>query len=140
MYQDDPNIVGELQDLFQHFHRSTTFNMPALEEAFASSEAQLNFLFLNKDAPKVAGLVMRERSEDIFRLMSKIARATGGLTEASQNPEAALRKAFALSSRYYLLYFEPEGELESGFFNPLTVKVKRENVTVLTRLGFSLPR
>jgi len=140
MYQDDPNIVGELQDLFQHFHRPMTFNMQALEEAFASSEAQLNFLFLNKDAPKIAGLVMRERSEDIFKLMSKIARATGGLTEASQNPEAALRKAFTLASRYYLLYFEPEAELELGSFNPVTVKVKRENATVLTRIGFSLPQ
>jgi len=140
MYQDDPNIVGELQDLFQHFHRPLTFNLQALEEAFASSEAQLNFLFLNKDAPKVAGLVMRERSEDIFKLMSNIARATGGLTEASQNPEAALRKAFALASRYYLLYFKSEEESEAGSFNPVTVKVKRENVTVLTRLGFSLPQ
>jgi hypothetical protein len=139
MYQDDPNIVGELQDLFQQFHRPISFNLPALEEAFASSEAQVNFLFLNKDAPKVAGLVMRERSEDIFKLMSKIARATGGLTEASQNPEAALRKAFTLASKYYLLYFKPEAGLQAGSFTPVTVKVKRENVTVLTRLGFSLP-
>lgn len=139
MYQDEPNIVGELQDLFQQFHRPLTFNTPVLEEAFACSEAQLNFLFLNKDAPKVAGLVMRERSEDIFKLMSKIARATGGITEASQNPEAALRKAFALASKYYLLYLEPKEELWAGIFNPITVKIKRENVSVITRLGFSLP-
>lgn len=137
MYQDEPNIVGELQDLFQQFHRPLAFNAPVLEEAFASSEAQLNFLFLNKDAPRVAGLVMRERSEDIFKLMTKIARATGGITEASQNPEAALRKAFALASKYYLLYLEPREELEAAVFNPVMVKVKRENVSVMTRLGFS---
>lgn len=140
MYQHEPNIVGELQDLFQQFHRPLTFNVPVLEEAFASSETQFNFLFLNKDAPKVAGLVMRERSEDIFKLMSKIARATGGITEASQNPEAVLRKAFDLASKYYLLYLEPKEELWAEIFNPVTVKVKRDNVSVMTRLGFSLPQ
>ncbi len=138
MYQDEPNIIGELQDLFQQFHRPLTFNTPRLEEAFACSEAQLNFLFLNKDAPKIAGLVMRERSEDIFKLMSNIARATGGITEASQNPEAALKKAFALASKYYLLYLEPKEELWASIFNPVTVKVKRENIAIMTRLGFSL--
>ncbi|MCX7974553.1 MAG: hypothetical protein N3B16_08635 [Candidatus Aminicenantes bacterium] len=138
LYQDQPNIVGELQDLFQQFYRPLNFNIPALEEAFASSEAQLNFLFLNKDAPKVAGLVMRERSEDIYKLMSKLAKATGGIIEASQNPEAAFKKAFALASRYYLLYLEPQRDLLQEGFNQVIVKIKRENVALSSRLGFSL--
>lgn len=137
MYQDDPNIIGELQDLFQQFHRPLTFNTPLLEEAFASSEAQFNFLFLNKDAPKVAGLVMRERSEDVFKLMSKLAKATGGFIEASQNPEAALKKAFSLASKYYLLFLEPQIESLAKGFNPITVKIKRNNILLMTRMGFS---
>ncbi len=137
MYQDQPNIVGDLQELFQQFHRNFSFNLPALEEAFASSGAQLNFLFLNKDAPKITGLVMRERSEDVFIMMSKIAKATGGLVEASQNPEAALKKAFSAASRYYLLYLEPQEEVWKKGFNFLEVKAKKENLTVFTRLGFS---
>ncbi len=139
MYQDEPNLVGDLQELFQQFHRQISFNLPALEQAFAASNAQLNFLFLNKDAPRAAGLVMRERSEDIFKMMSRVAKATGGLVEASQNPEAALKKAFSLASRYYLLYLEPQEESWLKGFNSVTVKTKRENLTVLTRLGFSFP-
>jgi len=137
MYQDEPNIAGDLQELFQQFHRDFSFNLPVLEEAFASSGAQLNFLFLNKDAPKVAGLVMRERSEDVFKIMSKIAKATGGLVEASQNPEAALKKAFSAASRYYLLYLEPQEEVWKKGFNCLEVKTKKGNLTVFARLGFS---
>ncbi len=137
MYQDEPNIVGDLQELFHQFHRETSFDLPALEASYASANAQVNFLFLNKDAPKIAGLVMRERSEDVFKIMSKIAQATGGVVDASQNPEASLRKAFSQAERYYLLYLQPQPDGWKRGFNSVSVKTRRPNLTVLTRAGFS---
>lgn len=137
MYQDEPNIIGDLQELFHQFHRETSFNLPAIEASYAAANAQVNFLFLNKDAPKIAGLVMRERSEDVFKMMSKVAQATGGIIDASQNPEASLRKAFSQAEKYYLLFLEPQPEQWKRGFNSVAVKIRRPNLTVLTRTGFS---
>lgn len=137
MYQDEPNIIGDLQELFHQFHRETSFNLPAIEAFYAAANAQVNFLFLNKDAPKIAGLVMRERSEDVFKMMSKVAQATGGIIDASQNPGASLRKAFSQAEKYYLLYLEPQPERWKRGFNSVAVKIRRPNLTVLTRTGFS---
>ena len=55
-------------------------------EAYCDSWADFNFLFMKRTPERFGGINMREQSEDVFKLFSKIAAATGGIAETTQNP------------------------------------------------------
>jgi hypothetical protein len=93
MYQDQPNVLGDLQDLFQFYRRELPLNMEGIKRAFADAGLCLNFIFMNKESQAVFGATMREQSEDVFRVFTAIAKATGGLSETAQNPAASFHAA-----------------------------------------------
>lgn len=135
MYQEQPNILNDLQDLFNLYKRAPSFDMERLAQAFADSAVQFNFIFMNKESMYLFGAVMREQSEDIFPLFSGIAKATGGTAESAQNPAAAFRAAADESRKYYLLYYDPPAAEAPGF-RKVDVRVKAEGCEVLTRAGY----
>ncbi|MFQ6070375.1 MAG: VWA domain-containing protein [Candidatus Aminicenantales bacterium] len=135
-YQDNPNIIADLQDLFQFYHRYPTINPTLVKMAFADASILLNFIFLDKEKKNISGVYMREQSEDIFKAFSEVARATGGVVDTSQNPSAALKKAVEASDSYYILYYTPFSYVKDGKFRTITVRVKGKNYKVIHRLGY----
>ncbi|HSA94977.1 MAG TPA: hypothetical protein VLJ16_02920 [Acidobacteriota bacterium] len=79
---------------------------------------------------------LMELSSDIFATFREMAAATGGLTETTTNPNAALRQAAEASSNYYLLYYRPLNYRADGRFQEIVVKVKGEGLKVTHRLGY----
>ncbi len=77
-----------------------------------------------------------ELSSDIFASFREMAVATGGLTETTANPNAALRQAAEASSNYYLLYYRPLDYRADGRFQEIVVRVKGEGLKVTHRLGY----
>jgi VWFA-related protein len=77
-----------------------------------------------------------ELSSDIFATFREMAAATGGLTESTSNPNAALRLAADASGNYYLLYYRPLDYRADGRFQEIVVKVKGEGLKVTHRLGY----
>lgn len=136
VYQDDPNIMGDLQDLFQFYTRDLSFNTELLKRAFADSSINFNFIFMNKDPDYVSGVVMREQSEDVFKAFSQVAHATGGYVDNSQNPAAGFKSAVENSSIYYLLYYSPKNYQKDNQFKNIKVTVKNPTYTVQHRLGY----
>jgi hypothetical protein len=136
MYQDDPNIMGDLQDLFQYYTRDISMNTDIIKKAFADSSVNFNFIFMNKEPENVTGVNMREQSEDVFRVFSQVAHATGGIVDSSQNPVAGFENAVTTADTYYLLYYAPKGYKKDNQFKNITLKVKGQNYTVLHRLGY----
>lgn len=134
--QDKPNVQGDLQEVFAFYHREFVLNEIRICQAFADSAANFNFLFMNKQPERISGVTMREQSEDVFKVFSQIAAATGGVVDASDNPEAAVREALAVADASYILAYTSSSPAAKGAFNALAVRIKNRNLKVIARAGF----
>lgn len=135
-YQDQPNIMSDLQDLFQFYSRDISLNTELLNRAFADSSIIFNLIFMNREPEHVTGLAMREQSEDFFRAFSQLAQATGGIVDTSQNPAAGFLAAIESTGAYYLLYYTPENPVRDKQFKKITVRLKNRPYSVFHRLGY----
>jgi len=136
LWQENPNILADLMDLFQHYHRSITIDADKIKQAFADSSILFNFIFMDKIRVHASGIFMREQSEDIFRVFSDVAEATGGIMDNSQNPSYAFKKAIEASESYYLLYYSPTDYNKDGKFKSIKVRVINEDYKIIYRQGY----
>lgn len=134
--QDRPDILAGVQTIFQLYGRSITLNHQRLKETFADSGAHFNFLFMNTQPERISGIVMREQSEDIFKALTTVAQATGGIADTSQNPAASFKTTLKESENYYILYFKPASAAPPGTFMDLAVKVRSRDYRVVHRAGY----
>ncbi len=135
-YQDQPNIMSAVQDLFTLYSRDTAMDVERLSQAFADSATMFNFIFMNKEPDNVRGISMREQSEDVFNTFMEVAAATGGIVDNAQNPEAGFRSAAKAASDYYLLYYSPANYQKDGTFKKITIKIKGQEYKVIHRSGY----
>lgn len=136
VYQDSPNILSELQDLFQFYHRNIQFDVNRIKQAFSDSSFVFNFVFMNKEAEFISGVNMKEQSEDVFSVLSEAAKATGGIVDSSQNPAHGFKSGLEASGSYYLLYYSPADYKKDGKFKPIKVKVQNKDYQIIHRLGY----
>jgi hypothetical protein len=136
MYQDTPNIRGDLQDLFQYYRHDTTLDAVPIRRAFADASITFSFIFMNKESQYMFGANMREQSADVFPLFSGIAQATGGRAHSSQNPAASLQAAAEAVKSYYLLTYVPSRPVGDGSFRTIEVKVKGQDLSLSCRSGY----
>jgi VWFA-related protein len=136
VYQDDSNIMGQLQTAFDFYHRSITFDAEKIREAFADSSILFNFIFMDKTPENISGIHMREQSEDIFKAFSEAAKATGGDIDTSQNPGIGFKNTLNRSDYYYLLYYSPQNYVKDGTFKKIEVKVRNKNYKLAHRQGY----
>ncbi len=134
--QDRPDILGAVQTIFNMYNREIIVDHQRLRQVFADAGATFNFLFMNKAPDRIAGVNMREQSEDVFKALSSISKATGGVTDSSQNPAASMKAALAAAEACYVLYFTPSVAAPPGTFLDIDVKVKGRNYRVVYRAGY----
>jgi hypothetical protein len=135
--QDSQNILADLHELFQVYHRNISLDEGKIVQAFCDSGADVNFLFMKRTPEKFGGITMREQSEDVFRLFSRVAEATGGIAETTQSPLAEVRDAVKTLDAYYLLTYAPTSTIRGGTFKRTTVRVKGRPYKVLCRQGYT---
>ncbi len=135
MYQDRPNIMGDVQDLMQFYRREIRLNTQNLHRAFSDASIFLNFIFMNKNIEDYTGIDMREQSEDVFKTFTQIAEKTGGVIDSSQNPFHAFKKGCDISENYYILYYTPAGSAGVDF-NQIEVRIKNKDYAVTHRDGY----
>ena len=134
--QDRPDILAAVQTIFGMYNRDITIDHQRLRSLFADADATFNFLYMNKAPERIAGVNMREQSEDIFKALSSISKATGGVTDSSQNPAASMKAALAATEACYVLYFTPSVSAPPGTFLDVDVKVKGRDYRVVYRAGY----
>lgn len=134
--QDQPNIMSNLQDLFQFYHRNISINPDKIKAAFADALINFNLIFMNKDPENVIGVIMREQSEDVFKVFSEVAKTTGGVADISQNPYIGFKNAVETAESYYLLYYSPADYLKDGKFKKIEVRLKNNKYKITHRLGY----
>jgi len=135
-YQDRPDILASIHDLFMLYSRDVSLNPDRIKRAFSDAGINLYFIFMNKEPQNASGITMREQSEDVFKVFSQVAQATGGTVDTSQNPAAGFQHALERSKNYYLLYYSPENYKKDGQFKNITVRVKNPSHTILHRMGY----
>jgi hypothetical protein len=135
-FQERPDIQASLTELFQFYKRDLSINLERVAQEFADAGINFNFIFMDRQARSSAGITMREQSEDVFRVFTELARATGGTTDNSSNPGAGFKKTAENAVSYYLLYYTPENSRKDGTFRKLNVRIKDKNYQVSHRIGF----
>jgi hypothetical protein len=136
VFNDRPDIVQTVTGLFEFFKRETPLDVDTVRKAYADSGAAVHFLFLTRPAPKVAGVVMEEQSEDLFAPFREMSRATGGYMASTASLESAMRSAVSAAENYYLLYYTPKDYAADGRFRSLEVKLKSGRARLSYRMGY----
>jgi hypothetical protein len=134
--QDRPDILAAAQTIFQMYSHEVALDTRRLREAFADAGANFHFLFMNKQPERISGIVMREQSEDIFKALTAVAQATGGMTDTSQNPAASFKTTLTDAEDYYILYYKPSSAAPPGTFIDVSVKVANKDYRVVHRAGY----
>lgn len=134
--QDNQHILSELQDLFQFYHRDTRVDVEKIAQIFSDSGVKVYFIFLEKIPEKFGGIVMREQSEDVFRLFSALTEATGGEILTGNRLIPLFERIFTINDCYYLLFFNNPQSGEPGRFFRVNIKSLKPHLRVLHPLGF----
>jgi len=136
LYQGNPDILGNLMDLFQFYKREKAFDADRVKRAFADSGIDFHFIFMEKKSQRVFGATMKEQSEDTYPGFVETAQATGGTAASSANPAEAFKSAAGVSGDYYLLtYLRGKSDLYPGF-RTFDVRVRRDGARISTPLGY----
>lgn len=135
LYQDQPDVIAQVQDLFQIYNRDINLRTELINQAFADSSILFNLMFFQKNLQNISGVNMREQSEDYFKIFSGIAQSTGGTVDSSQNPAAAFISASERADQCYLLYYSSSGS-SGGGFNELEVNIRGRDYQVVHRKGY----
>jgi len=135
-YQGEPNVLADIQDLFQFYQRHERINSEKIYQAFTDASICFNFLFVDRQERNTTNITMREQSEDFFSTFRMAALATGGVVDSSRNPSAAFQTALKAAENYYLLYYSPDNYTSDGTYKKIQVKVKNQDYKVTYRQGY----
>jgi hypothetical protein len=135
-YQDRPNVMAEVNDLFTMYRRDSTLNADRIKQAFADSSIDFYFLFMDRRPESSPGIIMREQSEDVFSTFSEVTKATGGLIRTSQNPAISFKNVASASESCYFLFYSPKDYKKDGKFKTIEVRVKNRNYSIKHRMGY----
>jgi VWFA-related protein len=135
-YQDRPEVLGAIQELYMFYNRDLKMDLDRLTQAFSDSGMLFHFIFMSKDKKYISGIHMNEQSEDVFKALSNAAKATGGFMDSSHNPEIAFRNVINATEYYYILYYSPIDYRADGAFKNIEVRVKEKNYKLNYRTGY----
>lgn len=134
--QAEPGTVLDAMRLFESQTNPLLFSPDVLKKAYSESSITIHFLFFTPPRESVPGIYFEERSDDVFAPFMEMAKATGGTTQSSANPEFLFRKASEAVETYYLLYYAPKNYKPDAKYHELKVKVKKPGFTITHRAGY----
>ena len=137
-----------LDDMAQmDLRRDLTFDPKVIKQIFSDASITVHFIYLTQSKINAgnldtenqllgADLQAKDLSSSLYMSFREMARATGGVSEASANPFASFRKAATAMENYYLLYYVPENYRADGKFKEIKVGVKGKRFQVTHRAGY----
>jgi len=135
-YQDRPNILADINDLFASYRRDSRLDANRIKQAFADSSLNFHFIFMDRRPESAIGITMREQSEDVFSAFYEVTKATGGIVKTSQNPFIGFKDALTACESCYFLFYSPKDYKKDGKFRKIEVKVKNKDYKVNYRQGY----
>ncbi len=124
--------------------RDLTINPKAIGQMFSDASITAHFIRLTQTTTNAGGLDQegenalptKDLSASISESFNEMARTTGGISETSANPLAALQKAATATENYYLLYYVPENYKADGSFKEIKVVAKEKRFRTTNRAGY----
>ncbi len=132
----NPELSSIASEVFGLINRKSTINSDRVKKAFSDSSVNVYFLYMTKNPTDVPLDQIAEGSADIFPVFDEIAKATGGYTTSSQNPEYLMKQASQAAENYYLLYYSPKDKTPDGKFRAITVRIKSGNYRLAHLAGY----
>ena len=88
------NIRFDVIELFDEERGDEFLDVEKVSQALKESSVVVNFFYIQKQVIRRTGMQAKEFSGDVYNVLSKIAKATGGVVIATSKPAAALKKTF----------------------------------------------
>ncbi len=137
---DDPKYFEFITEIMNF----VTFDPEKIKQTFSDSSISLHFLYVTRTRSSLrdvesrgsSDMTMQDLSSNMFGVLNGIAKATGGLTESSDNIASMFKKASDATENYYLLYYTPKDYTMDGKFKTIEVKVKDKNYRITHRQGY----
>ncbi len=104
------DTMFQASELFRKIESAEGIELEPLISELTSSGIVLDLLYFKTNPRVRPEIQLRELSTDMFDIYSKIARATGGMVEATNTPAAQLKKILTNSENYYLISCTLEGQ------------------------------
>jgi hypothetical protein len=136
LYNDRPDSVITLTSLFEFYRRESPLDVDYIKKAYSDSSTTVHFMFISRPQERPEGVVLEEKSEDVFAPFLELARVTGGFAGSSSNLVAMMKSAVEASENYYLIYYRPTDYVADGKFHNIEVKVKSGEYRLTHRAGY----
>lgn len=129
------DIAFELGELFETDKTDEPAGLDEVLRAYADAGITFDFIYFQKSAQRMNGLIMKEHSGDVFNIFSKLAKATGGEVFTTATPESSFRLAAESADTYYLVSYTPVGNNKEGTFKSVEVRVNNKSYRVMHSMG-----
>jgi len=126
--------------------KPVNFDVEKIKRIYSDASITIHFLYITKPPafalkPESIGrpsmsFQLPDLSTDVYAVFKDMAKATGGLTESTGNPDFGLRHAAEASNHYYLLCYRPLNYQADGTFKKIEVRVKGDRLEVTHRMGY----
>lgn len=93
--RENVDYKADAAELFEEESSEEFMDVEKVGQVLKDASVTLNFLYINKQAKRRQGMQFKEFSGDVYNVLSKLAKATGGYLEATSKAAAALKKAHA---------------------------------------------
>lgn len=128
------NTMFQASELFRKIESAQGIELEPLINELLNSGIVVDLLYFKVNPRVRPEIQLKELSTDMFEIYSKIARATGGMVEATATPAAQLKKILANSENYYLISWAAKG-IPTNIFQDsqakLVVRLKNPNLSLI---------
>ncbi len=122
--QKNKDLKFDAMDVFESDENKETIDCQAVSQALINSGISAHFVYLTRAENRDRRFVMKDNSQDIYNMFSKIAGLTGGIVETTSKPEAGLKLIAGFCNDYYLVDFYSPAPQADGKFRIIEIDVK----------------
>jgi len=121
------------------------FNIDEIKMAFADSLTSFHSLFIptsslhfvDMQRRRFKGTEFYDQGDEIYVAFTKMAEATGGFVERSENVKYLMEKATDMADHYYLVYYSPKDYKKDYQFHEIRVAVKGKDYKISHPIGYT---
>ena len=134
--QKNKSLKFDAMDVFEADESKETMNVQMVGQTLVNSGIYTHLFYLTKPTGRDRRFAMKDNSQDVYGMLSKIADITGGVVETTAKAEAALKQVCAFCDNYYLVDFYSPAPQADGKFRTIGIEVKDRKVKTHYAKGY----
>ena len=130
------NLKFDAMDVFESDDSKETMNSQVVGETLVKSGICAHFIYLTKPSGRDRRFAMKDNSQDVYSVFSKMTDITGGVLETTAKPEAGLKQVCDFCDEYYLVDFYSPAPQADGKFRSIDINVKDRKLKTYYPKGY----